>query len=88
MVLTIRGTTHTLERATGETILETARRAGLNPPFSCQAGNCATCIAALHEGEVRMRVNDVLTDDEVAEGWILTCQSLPTTATTTVVYPD
>lgn len=88
LCLTLAGKTHTLEHHPGETVLEAARRGGLNPPFSCQAGNCATCIAELSEGEVTMRVNDVLSADEVAEGWILTCQSLPTTPSLTVTYPD
>jgi ferredoxin-NADP reductase len=88
ITLTLARSTHTLPHHDGETILEAARRGGLNPPFSCQAGNCATCIAHLSEGEVRMRVNDVLTPDELADGWILTCQSLPTTSTIAVTYPD
>jgi len=70
----------------GTTILQTARQAGLSPPFSCEAGSCATCMARLVEGEVTMHVNDALTDDEVAEGWILTCQSVPTTPKVHVVY--
>ncbi|MGN6475240.1 MAG: 2Fe-2S iron-sulfur cluster-binding protein [Mycobacteriales bacterium] len=70
----------------GTTILQTARQAGLKPPSSCEAGNCATCIAKLVEGEVTMRVNDALFEDEVADGWILTCQSEPTTPTVHVVY--
>ena len=70
----------------GETILETARRAGLRAPFSCESGSCATCMALLEEGSVRMRVNNALTPDEVEEGWVLTCQSLPTSATAKVVY--
>ena len=86
--LTLNGHQQTIDHHAGETILEAARRAGLSPPFSCQAGNCATCIAELSDGEVTMRVNDVLTPDELAEGWILTCQSLPTTSTVTVAYPD
>src|ERR1700760_4218159 len=48
----------------GETLLETARRAGLQPPFSCEAGNCGTCMAKLEEGHATMRVNDALDDDE------------------------
>jgi hypothetical protein len=43
-------------------------------------------MARLVEGTVEMRVNDALEDDEVAEGWILTCQSVPTSDTVTVVY--
>ncbi len=70
----------------GDTVLETARRGGLRPPFSCEAGNCATCMAFLKEGTVSMRANNALTPEEVAEGWILTCQSLPSGETVTVEY--
>ncbi|HVU74622.1 MAG TPA: ferredoxin--NADP reductase [Mycobacteriales bacterium] len=66
---------HQLPYKKGETILETARRGGVTTPFSCEAGNCATCMAKLLEGTAHMRVNDALTEDEVDEGWILTCQS-------------
>jgi ferredoxin len=78
--------THTLAYQAGDTVLETARRAGLNPPFQCEAGNCATCMAHLDEGSVRMRANDALTPEEVDDGWILTCQSLPTSRTLVVDY--
>jgi ferredoxin-NADP reductase len=70
----------------GDTLLETARRGGLRPPFSCESGNCATCMAFLKEGSARMRVNNALTPDEVEEGWILTCQGLPVGPTVTVEY--
>jgi ferredoxin-NADP reductase len=70
----------------GDTLLETARRGGLRPPFSCEAGNCATCMAFLKEGNVRMRANNALTPEEVEEGWVLTCQSLPSGETVVVEY--
>jgi len=70
----------------GETLLESARRAGLEPPFSCEAGNCGTCMAKLVEGHATMRVNDALEDDEVADGYILTCQGVPDTDSVTVRY--
>ena len=70
----------------GDTLLETARRGGLRPPFSCESGNCATCMAFLKEGSARMRVNNALTPDEVEEGWILTCQGIPVGSTVTVEY--
>jgi ferredoxin len=70
----------------GETLLESARRAGLDPPFNCEAGNCGTCMARLTEGHATMRVNDALDDDEVAEGYILTCQGVPDTNSITVDY--
>ena len=75
-------------RRAGETLLESARRAGLDPPFSCEAGNCATCIGQVTEGEVKMRTNNALDDDEVDDGWVLTCQSEPVTPNVTVVYED
>ena len=70
----------------GDTLLETARRSGLRPPFSCESGNCATCMAFLKEGVATMRVNNALTPDEVEEGWILTCQGLPRGPVVTVEY--
>jgi 3-ketosteroid 9alpha-monooxygenase subunit B len=73
-------------RVPGETLLESARRAGLSPPFSCEAGNCGTCMAKLIEGEVTMRTNEVLEEDEIADGYILTCQAVPDTPSTTVLY--
>ncbi|MGW5919621.1 2Fe-2S iron-sulfur cluster-binding protein [Nocardia fluminea] len=78
--------TVTVPRNSGETLLESARRGGLTPPFSCESGNCATCMAVLTQGSATMRVNDALTDDEVAEGYVLTCQAIPDTAETTVHY--
>ncbi|QIX52702.1 ferredoxin--NADP reductase [Rhodococcus sp. DMU1] len=73
-------------RHSNETLLESARRGGLTPPFSCEAGNCATCIAQVTVGAATMRVNDALTDDEVADGYVLTCQAVPDTASLEVVY--
>ncbi|WP_030598003.1 ferredoxin--NADP reductase [Streptomyces fulvoviolaceus] len=70
----------------GETLLQSARRAGLNPPFSCEAGNCATCMAKVTEGSATMRENDALTDEEVAEGYVLTCQGVPDDGSVTVHY--
>ncbi len=75
-----------VKRVEGETLLESARRAGLSPPFSCEAGNCGTCMAKLVEGKATMRVNDALDEDEVAEGYILTCQGVPDSESVTVEY--
>ena len=70
----------------GTTILQTARQMGLRPPSNCEAGNCATCMALVLEGAATMQVNDALEDNEVAEGWILTCQAIPTSPTIVVRY--
>lgn len=80
------GRTEVTAHHPGSTILQTARQAGLNPPSSCEAGNCATCLGRLVEGTVTMAVNDALTDEEVADGWILTCQSVPTSERVHVTY--
>ncbi|MBW0015391.1 MAG: 2Fe-2S iron-sulfur cluster binding domain-containing protein [Mycobacterium sp.] len=78
--------TITVTYSPGDTLLQTARMAGLSPPSSCEVGNCGTCMARLTEGSARMINNDALEDDEVEEGWVLTCQALPTSPTVRVVY--
>jgi ferredoxin-NADP reductase len=86
VTVTLGGKTVVVRYQPGDTLLETARRGGLRPPFSCEAGNCATCMAFVKEGSVRMRANTALTPEEVEEGWVLTCQSLPLGRTVTVEY--
>jgi 3-ketosteroid 9alpha-monooxygenase subunit B len=88
LTITIKRKKHVLDHVAGDTVLDAARRATLNPPYSCEQGNCATCMALVKEGTVRMRVNNALTPAEVDEGWILTCQALPTSPTLAVVYDD
>jgi 3-ketosteroid 9alpha-monooxygenase subunit B len=82
------GRTDSVDHHPGTTILQTAREMGMSAPSSCESGSCATCMAKLVEGEVKMHVNDALSDDEVTEGWILTCQSVPTSPTVHVVYEE
>lgn len=82
----LRGRRRTVPPRAGETLLQTARRAGHSPPFSCEAGECATCMARITAGAAVMRENHILEDDEVADGYVLTCQAEPTTPDVTVVY--
>jgi len=77
---------HTIVYQPGDTILDAARRAGLSPPFSCERGNCATCMAHLDEGSVTMRANNTLSADEVEAGWVLTCQAVPTSREVVIDY--
>ncbi len=62
----------------GETILDAAHKAGADLPFACKGGVCCTCKAKIIEGSVNMRINYALTDEEVKQGYILACQSHPT----------
>jgi ferredoxin-NADP reductase len=86
IVVRLGGRNQTVAYEPGDTILHAARRAGLKPPFACQAGSCGTCMAFLVEGKVTMRVNNALDADEVEEGWILTCQGVPTSREVVVDY--
>jgi ring-1,2-phenylacetyl-CoA epoxidase subunit PaaE len=61
----------------GRNILDSARDAGMPAPFACKAGVCATCRAKVTKGKVEMAARYGLTDEEVAAGYVLTCQSVP-----------
>lgn len=71
-----------------ETILEAVLNYGLDAPYSCKGGVCSTCRAKVLEGSVHMKNNLTLTDKEVAEGYILTCQSKPTSEKLKISYDD
>lgn len=70
----------------GASILDAAMANGLDVPFACKGGMCCTCRARLEKGEVDMDLNYALTPEEVAEGYILTCQSHPRTEEVRVNY--
>jgi len=80
------GRRESTEHRPGTTILQTARQLGMSPPFSCESGSCATCMARVVTGEVSMLVNNALTPEEVDDGWILTCQAVPVSPEVHVVY--
>jgi ring-1,2-phenylacetyl-CoA epoxidase subunit PaaE len=62
-----------------ETILSAAQREGFDPPYACQIGACCTCRAKIVSGKVIMDEREALSDDEIEEGYALTCQSHPIT---------
>ena len=71
-----------------KTVLEVALDNDIDVPYSCQGGICSSCIARITEGTAVMRKNQILTDSEIAEGLILTCQAQPTSPVLKVDYDD
>lgn len=76
VAVTLDGRTRRIPFIAGN-ILDSARAAGLPAPFACKAGVCATCRAKVTRGKVEMAARYGLTDEEVADGYVLTCQSVP-----------
>lgn len=71
-----------------ELVLDAVLKKDINAPYSCQGGVCSSCIARITEGKAEMVKNQILTDGEVAEGLVLTCQAHPLTPTLKVDYDD
>lgn len=71
-----------------DSVLDSALKNDLDAPYSCQGGICSSCIARVTEGTAEMAKNQILTDSEVAEGLILTCQARATSSAVTIDYDD
>ena len=78
----------TFKMSRKKSVLEAALAEKIDAPYSCQGGICSSCVARLKEGEVEMRQNNILTENEVSEGLILTCQAHPLTSKIVVDYDD
>jgi ring-1,2-phenylacetyl-CoA epoxidase subunit PaaE len=86
--ITVDDETTTFEMSQKQTILEAALDEDLDAPYSCQGGICSSCLARVTEGEATMTQNNILTESEIAEGLILTCQAHPTTPSIVIDYDD
>jgi ring-1,2-phenylacetyl-CoA epoxidase subunit PaaE len=84
VVLNGRSTSLTLPR--DRTVLDAAQAVRADLPFACRGGVCGTCRAQVTEGEVRMRRNFALEEDELAKGFVLTCQARPVSDAVTVDF--
>jgi ring-1,2-phenylacetyl-CoA epoxidase subunit PaaE len=79
-------TTFTMSQT--DDILAANLRNNIDAPYSCQGGVCSSCLARVTEGKAVMVKNSILTDSELEEGLILTCQAHPTTPTITIDFDD
>lgn len=79
-------TTFTMEQT--DNILAASLRNDLDAPYSCQGGICSSCLGKVTEGSAVMTKNSILTDAEVKDGYILTCQAHPTSSKVTVDFDD
>jgi ring-1,2-phenylacetyl-CoA epoxidase subunit PaaE len=70
------------------TILDAALQKNLDVPYSCQGGVCSSCIAKITSGSANMLQNNILTDSEIEEGLVLTCQAVPSSKDITIDYDD
>ena len=78
--------TYNMDKA--DSILEEGINQGLDLPYSCKGGVCCTCKAKITEGSATMKINYALTDGEVEEGYVLTCQAIPTSSKVSVNYDE
>lgn len=78
--------TQTIEVNNNQTILEAGLKAGLALPYTCRAGRCGACAALCVQGSTEMEYNEVLTDEEVSIGQVLTCMAHPLTEDVSVVW--
>jgi ferredoxin-NADP reductase/fatty acid desaturase len=86
VAVTLRGRQHEVSLTAGDTVLESALKTGLDAPYACLGGACGTCKAKVLLGSVAMEQNFALSPAVVEAGYVLTCQSHPTTPSVTVDY--
>tara|TARA_B100000965_G_C19512228_1_gene722463 strand:- start:49 stop:1086 length:1038 start_codon:yes stop_codon:yes gene_type:complete len=80
--------THKIDISEGKSVLDTALQNKLDVPYSCQGGVCSSCIARIKSGTAEMTTNQILTDEEIEEGLILTCQAHAASSHLVVDYDD
>ena len=78
--------THRLSWPRKQVLLDTLLAAGLEAPFSCREGACSACVCRVVSGEVEMRRNEVLEQEDLADGYVLACQAVPASDDISITY--
>lgn len=77
---TLDGVEHVVPYQAGEVLLDSMLDADLDPAFQCQQGHCGSCMVLKIRGRVEMRQNNVLSQRDLEQGYVLLCQSVPLSA--------
>ncbi|EST36536.1 ferredoxin--NADP reductase [Streptomyces roseochromogenus] len=80
------GETHTVDWPSRTPLLDVLLAAGVDAPYSCREGACSACTCRVVAGEVKMLRNDVLDEQDTAEGYVLACQAVPLTDQVEITY--
>ena len=88
VTLILDGEEVSFEMSKGEVVLDVALSNGIDVPYSCQGGVCLTCMGKIEEGKADMIENQLLSEEEINDGCLLTCQAVPKSETLKINYDD
>ena len=88
VTLILDGEEVSFEMSRDEVVLDVALSKGIDIPYSCQGGVCLTCMGKIEEGKADMIENQLLSEEEINDGCLLTCQAVPKSETLRINYDD
>ena len=88
VTLILDGEEVSFEMSRDEVVLDIALSKGIDVPYSCQGGFCLTCMGKIEEGKADMIENQLLSEEEINDGCLLTCQAVPKSETLKINYDD
>ena len=88
VTLILDGEEVSFEMSRDEVVLDVALSKGIDVPYSCQGGVCLTCMGIIEEGKADMIENQLLSEDEINDGCLLTCQAVPKSESLKINYDD
>ena len=88
VTLILDGEEVSFEMSKDEVVLDVALSNGIDVPYSCQGGVCLTCMGKIEEGKADMIENQLLSEDEINDGCLLTCQAVPKSETLKINSDD